>query len=243
MLLGKPFRHFVDSELLEDRQQCKSALERYNDAAKTSSHISAEERGRFFRAIVDPTARQQYLQFRKVSDEGYNGPKGYIGQRTIVESPFNCEYGYNLHIGNDVIVQSGCYVQDACDVRIGDRTMIGPNVKFYGITASVDPTVRKGSHGPVNAGAIRIGDDCFIGGDVLIMPFRKIGNGAVVGAGSVVTKDVKENTVVAGNPAKFIRRIDPGSANADRHHDQDIQEQNEKMLNEMYELAKNGLDR
>ncbi|KAK3110200.1 hypothetical protein LTR53_015767, partial [Teratosphaeriaceae sp. CCFEE 6253] len=69
----------------------------------------------------------------------------------------------------------------------------------------------------------------------------RIGRGAVVGAGSVVTKDVKENTVVAGNPAKVVRRIEPG-ANVDRHHPE-IQEQNESMLAEMLETARRGHDR
>jgi len=79
-------------------------------------------------------------------------------------------------------------MQDACEIRVGDRTIIGPNVKFYGVTTSVDATVRKGSRGTVQGGAIHIGEDCFIGGDVVILPYRKIGKGAVVGAGSVVTK-------------------------------------------------------
>lgn len=236
MLIGRPFLHFIDDVLLNDREQCKGALERYNDAALTSKHISPEERGRFFRAIVDPEARRNYTGYGRGRDEPYDGPKGTVGSGVIVESPFHCEYGYNVHIGDQVVIQAGCVMQDACEIHIGNRTLIGPNVKFYGITASVDPSQRKGSHGHVTAGAIKIGDDCFIGGDVIILPYRKIGNGAVVGAGSVVTKDVKENTVVAGNPAKVIRRIDPGDPNIDRHHP-DIQDQNDKMLQEMRDVA------
>lgn len=188
MLIGRPFLHFVDDVLLNDREQCKGALERYNDAALTSKHISPEERGRFFRAIVDPEARRNYSGYGRGRDESYDGPKGTVGSGVIVESPFHCEYGYNVHIGDQVVIQAGCVMQDACEIHVGNRTLIGPNVKFYGITASVDPSQRKGSHGHVTAGAIKIGDDCFIGGDVIILPYRKIGNGAVVGAGSVVTK-------------------------------------------------------
>ena len=184
MLLGRPFLHFINPELLIDRQQCKGALERYNDAARSTSHVSPEERGRFFRAIVDPTARPEYGR----REEPYAGPRGHIGRQSIVESPFLCDYGYNLHVGDDVVIQSGCYMQDACEIRVGDRTIIGPNVKFYGMSASVDATARKGCRGNVQGGAIHIGEDCFIGGDVVILPYRKIGKGAVVGAGSVVTK-------------------------------------------------------
>jgi len=185
MLKGQPFLHFSDSPLLNDRQQCRGALERYNDAARTSSHISPEERGRLFRAVMEPQTRPS---FRHGLDDPDPSLKGSVGQDAIVESPFSCDYGYNIHLGDFVVIQSGCYMQDACEIHIGNRTIIGPNVKFYGITASVDSNARGGSQGTVQGGAIRIGEDCFIGGDVIILPFRKIGKGAVVGAGSVVTK-------------------------------------------------------
>jgi len=185
MLIGQPFLHFIDDVLLNDRQQCRGALERYNDAARTSSCISPEERGRLFRAIMDPPTRPS---FQKGHAGQYSGPTGTVGHQSIVECPFNCEYGYNIRLGSFVVIQSGCYMQDACEISIGDRTIIGPNVKFYGITASVDSKARKGSQGTVQGGPIKIAEDCFIGGNVTILPFRKIGRGAVVGACSVVTK-------------------------------------------------------
>ncbi|KAK5110768.1 hypothetical protein LTR62_005645 [Meristemomyces frigidus] len=244
MLLGLPFMPYRDSELLSDRDQCKAALERYNDSALASRGHSSEERARFFRAIVEPPFRETY-KLRHAPDTHYSGPKGSVGPNTYVETPFTCDYGFNIHLGEEVLIQPGCYMQDACEISIGARTIIGPNVKFYGTTTSVDASQRKGSQGNFVAGAIRVGDDCFIGGDAIIMPFRKIGNGAVVGAGSVVTKDVKENTVVAGNPAKFIRRIVPGHTGqgVDGHHNSDIQEQNHRMLGEMREEALKHPDR
>ena len=90
-------------------------------------------------------------------------------------------------LGDSVVIQSGCHMQDACEISIGARTIVGPNVKFYGITPSIDPSVRNGGQGPVRGGAIQIGEDCLISGDVVILPHRKIGKGATVGAGSVVT--------------------------------------------------------
>ncbi|KAK0251843.1 hypothetical protein B0A54_11502 [Friedmanniomyces endolithicus] len=239
MLLGRPFRAYHDSELIHDREQCRAALEKYNNSARADSGISTEEKGRLFRAVIEPPFRPgwrpQHLH------EAYSGPKGYVGHSTLIDTPFTCDYGYNIHLADSVLVQAGCYMQDACEIHVGARTIIGPNVKFYGITASVDKNKRQGSEGNFVAGAITVGEDCFIGGDVIILPFRRIGSGAVVGAGSVVTKDVKENTVVAGNPAKVIRRINPGP-NVDQHHPE-IQDQNDAMLSEMVESARRPHDR
>ncbi|TKA81557.1 hypothetical protein B0A55_02996 [Friedmanniomyces simplex] len=239
MLLGRPFRAYHDSELITDREQCRAALERYNDAARAASGISTEEKGRFFKAVIEPPFRPGWRE--RHPHDVYTGPKGYVGHSTLIDTPFTCDYGYNIHLADSVLIQPGCYMQDACEIHVGARTIIGPNVKFYGVTASVDKNKRQGSEGTFVAGAITVGEDCFIGGDVIILPFRRIGSGAVVGAGSVVTKDVKENTVVAGNPAKVIRRINPGP-NVDQHHPE-IQDQNDTMLGEMVETARRGHDR
>ena len=186
MLLGRPFRAYHDRELIHDREQCRAALEKYNNSARADSGISTEEKGRLFRAVIEPPFRPgwraQHLH------EAYSGPKGYVGYSTLIDTPFTCDYGYNIHLADSVLVQAGCYMQDACEIHVGARTIIGPNVKFYGITASVDKNKRQGSEGNFVAGAITVGEDCFIGGDVIILPFRRIGSGAVVGAGSVVTK-------------------------------------------------------
>ncbi|EME83996.1 uncharacterized protein MYCFIDRAFT_101699, partial [Pseudocercospora fijiensis CIRAD86] len=125
---------------------------------------------------------------------------------SIVENPFNCDYGYNIILGNDVLVQKYCYFQDASKIIIGNRTIIGPNVRFCCMTASIDAEQRSGLRGDFMAGPIKVEEDVFIGADCIILPFRTIGKGAVVGAGSVVTRDVKPYTVVAGNPAKPVRR-------------------------------------
>ncbi|UJO24376.1 Putative acetyltransferase [Fulvia fulva] len=230
MMTGQPYRHFIDDELIRDRQSCRRAVESYNQACAASSTASDAEKVRHFRSIRDPRART----FSETMVTTWQGPTGTCGSRTIVESPFTCEYGYNVNLGNDVVIQANCVMQDACTISIGDRTIVGPNVKFYCMTASVDSGLRKGSQGMFLAGAIKVEEDCFIGADVIIMPFRTIGKGAVVGAGSVVTKDVAPFTIVAGNPAKPVRkRIEPGP-NVD-NHDHDIQEQNEKMIQLMKE--------
>lgn len=86
--------------------------------------------------------------------------------------------------------------------------MVGPNVSFFSATHPLDPVVRKGTQGPELGKEIHIGDDCWIGGNAIILPGVTLGRGVVVGAGSVVTKSVPAFTVVAGNPAKVLRKID-----------------------------------
>lgn len=180
MLVGKPFMHYTDPELLEDRDACRLTLERFNNACRPSAGASSEERGRLFMKIVRP---ERFMKLQRACN-----PVGNCGSRVIVNSPFTCEYGYNIHLGHDVVIESGCYMQDACKISIGDRTIVGPNVKFYGLTAPMDPTVRNGSQGLLISGSITIEEDCFIGGNVTILPNRTIRKGSIVGAGTVVSK-------------------------------------------------------
>lgn len=185
MLRGQPFLHYLDQALLLDRQSCKAAVERYNKAAEMTSGISLPERSKLFTQILKPHKR---ADAKSREQQHHSGPIGSVGDHTIVETPFKCEYGYNIHIGKDSIIESGCYLQDAADIYIGQRVMIGHNVKLYCLTASIDSSARKGSQGNLIAGAIKIDDDCFLGADVVVLPFVTIHKHAVVGAGSVVTK-------------------------------------------------------
>lgn len=190
MLRGEPFKYYLDHLLLEDRQACKAIVERYNKAAEMTSGISVAERGKLFTQILKPSKRPDANK----RETPHIGPVGSIGDHTIVETPFKCEYGYNIHIGKDCIIESGSYFQDAADIGIGSRVTIGHNVKLYTITANVDPNAPKGSQSTVVAGAIAIQDDSFLGADVIVLPFVTVGKGAVVGAGSLVTKVCREMT-------------------------------------------------
>lgn len=101
---------------------------------------------------------------------------------------------------------------DTCPITVGARTLIGPNCNFYSGTHPLDPHIRNGTRGPETGQPINIGEDCWLGGNVIVLPGVTIGKGSTVGAGSVVTKDVEPYTCVAGNPARFIRKIDVGAA-------------------------------
>lgn len=100
-------------------------------------------------------------------------------------------------------------------VTIGSRVLFGPNVQVYAATHPLDGHVRQGMRGPELAKPISIGDDVWVGGGAIICPGVTIGDNAVVGAGSVVTRDVEAYTVVAGNPAKVIRRLERPAANGE----------------------------
>lgn len=118
------------------------------------------------------------------------------------------DYGFNVKLGKGVFLNFNSVFLDTCLITIGSRTLVGPNVSFYSATHPLDPLVRKGLEGPEAGKEIHVGEDCWIGGNVIILPGVTIGRGSVVGAGSVVTKSVPEFTVVAGNPARFIKKIE-----------------------------------
>jgi acetyltransferase-like isoleucine patch superfamily enzyme len=122
--------------------------------------------------------------------------------------PIAIDYGYNVRIGKGVFVNFNSVFLDTCLITIGDRTLVGPNVSFYSATHPLDPALRNGLCGPEFGKDIHVQEDCWIGGNVVILPGVTIGRGSTVGAGSVVTKDVPEFTVVAGNPAKILRKIE-----------------------------------
>lgn len=183
MLRGLPCFYYLDNVLGAERRQCKAAVERYNEAADTRSAISSSERAKKFTEILVPHKRHEARSL----EPGW-GPVGSIDDHTVVETPFHCEYGYNIHLGKDTIIEKGCCFYDAADITIGDRCIVGPHTKFQCLVADPNPAKRKGSQGEFTAGAIHVENDVLIGCDVVIHAFVKIGRGAVVESNSVVTK-------------------------------------------------------
>ncbi|KAI5256828.1 trimeric LpxA-like protein [Aureobasidium subglaciale] len=204
MLNGRDYRHFTDPELLSDRAWCRLAIERYNKASKPSFDIDMDGRMRLFRQILQPDRLLHQADSR-------NHPIGTIGSKILIEAPFKCEYGYNIHIADNVVIQAGCVMYDPCAITIGRGTIVGPNVKFYGLgpDTRLDARVRNGSDGKLRGGKIMIEEDCFIGGDVVIMPNVIIGRECVVEPGTVVSSNIQPGKVVAGNPMRIIRDVVP----------------------------------
>jgi acetyltransferase-like isoleucine patch superfamily enzyme len=177
-----PYLHFTDPGLLRERERCTQAVIRYNEGAIPDKNISINQRGEWFSQILEPRKRPQTDQ------KEHHGPQGEIGDYSIVDTPFRCDYGYHIHLGKEVVISAECYLQDGGGIHIGDRVIIGTRTQLLTMTASVDANVRGGSQGRCKAGRILIDDDVFIGAGVIVLPYVTIGKGAVVGAGSVVTR-------------------------------------------------------
>ncbi|WP_118134383.1 sugar O-acetyltransferase [Oceanicella sp. SM1341] len=125
---------------------------------------------------------------------------GSVGDSVTIRPPFFCDYGYNIHIGRDVFLNFNCVLLDVVEIRIGDRTQIGPGVQI--LTADHPRGAAERASFLEFGRPIRIGADVWIGGGALLMPGVTVGDGAVIGAGAVVTRDVAPGATVVGNPAR-----------------------------------------
>jgi len=125
-----------------------------------------------------------------------------------VEAPIHIDYGTNVRPGANVFINFNCAIVDTCLVTIGSRTLFGPNVSLFSGSHPLDPALRNGTQGPEMGKEIHIGEDCWLGGNVIILPGVRIGKGCTIGAGSVVTKDVPPYHVAAGNPARILRKVE-----------------------------------
>lgn len=127
---------------------------------------------------------------------------GKVGNGVFVEAPFHCSYGFNISLGDNVYLNAGATILDSGPVTIGARSMLGPNVQIYCAQHHKDAARR--AAGEEIAYPVRIGQDVWIGGGAIIMPGITIGDAAIIGAGSVVTRDVAAGATVVGNPARPI---------------------------------------
>lgn len=130
---------------------------------------------------------------------------GKRGKNVTIISPFYCDYGYNIEVGDNFFANTNFVVLDGAKVKIGNNVFIAPNVGLYTAGHPLDAARR--NEGLEYAYPITIGDNVWIGGHVCIMPGVTIGNNTVIGAGSVVTKDIPANSLAVGNPCRVIREI------------------------------------
>lgn len=131
---------------------------------------------------------------------------GSTGEKVYIQPNFNCDNGKNIHVGEDFISNYNVTILDIAPVIIGDFCMIGPNTIITTVGHPLSPKKRREKI--ANSKPIRIGNDVWIGGNCTILPGVNIGNNVVVAAGAVVTKDVPDNCIVAGVPAKIIRNLE-----------------------------------
>lgn len=140
---------------------------------------------------------------------------GKAGKGVTVNGHFEALYGAHISVGDDVFINGNCFFQDSNLITLGDRVIIAPDTKFYCGQHDLDATKRfgtreDGSHYLITTTApITVGSDVWIGGNVTVIGGVHIGNNVIVGAGAVVTKDVPDNTVVGGVPARKIKGLPP----------------------------------
>ncbi len=128
-----------------------------------------------------------------------------VGKNVWIEPDFRCEFGKNIIIEDNVYINFGCVILDCAEVYIGENTMLGPNIGIYPVNHSNDAEER--IHGVCYGKPVHIGKNVWLGGDVKILAGVSIGDNAIIGTGSVVTKDIPAGVIAVGNPCKVIRTV------------------------------------
>lgn len=131
-------------------------------------------------------------------------------KEVVILSPIYTDYGYNCRIGEATFINHGAYLMDAGKITIGSHCFIGPNCGMYTAIHAMLPEER--NRGIERAKPIVLGDNVWLGGNVIILPGVTIGSNTVIGAGSVVTKDIPSGVVAAGNPCRVMREITQADA-------------------------------
>jgi|SRR5690606_12323897 len=168
----------LDQQLVDERLNTRLLIKALNDTREDE----VDERKRVLKELIPGAAPDLWLQ-----------------------PPFYCDYGSNMKIGERVFFNFNCVVLDVTWVTIGSRTMFGPNVQIYTATHPLNHKER--SSGLEYAKPIVIGEDVWVGGSAVICPGVTIGDRSVIGAGSIVTKDIPADVFAAGNPCKVIRAL------------------------------------
>lgn len=132
-------------------------------------------------------------------------------ERFYIEPPFRCDYGYNIEIGENFYANYNLVILDCAKVIFGDNVFIGPNVGIYTAGHPLHSDLR--NQELEYALSIRIGDNVWLGGNVIINPGIKIGSNTVIGSGSIVTKNIPANVLAVGNPCKVLRQITDSDRN------------------------------
>lgn len=175
---GKLYDANYDTELIAERAACKELCYDYNRLRPAQTN----EKKRILSELL-----------------------GKTGENFQIEPPFYCDYGYNIEIGENFYANVNCVILDGAKVTFGNNVFIAPNCGFY--TAGHPLDVAQRNQGLEYAYPITIGNNVWIGAQACILPGVTIGDNTVIGAGSVVTKDIPANVVAAGNPCRVIRKI------------------------------------
>jgi len=186
------------TEAVRTEQEKMLAGEMYNPL--DPGLVAGRTRARDLCLALNSTGESQQEERRQILRDLF----GTGGDTVWMQPPFFCDYGRNIELGERVFFNFNCIVLDVCRVRIGDFTLIGPAVQIYTPMHPLNADQRRLEEfgKPVD-----IGSDVWIGGGAIILPGVRIGARAVIGAGSVVTRDVPEGVFAAGNPCRVVRDI------------------------------------
>jgi maltose O-acetyltransferase len=162
--------------------------------------VAGRERARDLCQTLNGTRESQQQERRTILRNLFGGG----GDTVWMQPPFYCDYGSNIYLGTRVFFNFNCVVLDVCEVRIGDYTLFGPGVQILTPMHPLNARLRRERE---FAKPVEIGSDVWIGGGALILAGVRIGSRTVIGAGSVVTRDVPDAVFAAGNPCRVIRDV------------------------------------
>jgi maltose O-acetyltransferase len=183
---------------MTELEKCNAGLVySFSDPEMVARKGRAIEQCEAYNAISGTDYETQYRHLKQML--------GAVGKRVWIAKTFNCDCGKNIFIGNDFTGNFNLTILDIREVCIGNNVMIGPNTLITTVGHPFSPKGRRQYH--ASAKPVRIGNDVWIGGNVTILPGVTIGNNVVVAAGAVVTKDIPDNTLVGGIPAKKLKDL------------------------------------
>ena len=164
--------------------------------------MEQQKRARKLTQELNTVDRSDFEKIEKIVKELLGKSEG-----AFINPPFYCDYGFNIEVGKNFYANYNCTILDVGKVTIGDNCMFAPNVAIYTAGHPIHPDSRNSMY--EYGIQVSIGDNCWLGGNTIVCPGVKIGNNVVIGAGSVVTKDIPANVVAMGTPAKVVREITP----------------------------------
>lgn len=160
----------------------------------------AREKARDLCQALNSTRESQTKERRAILEKLL----GAGGGSASIQPPFFCDYGSNIHLGERVYFNFNCIVLDVCEVRIGDFSLFGPAVQILTPLHPLDSALRRQQE---LGKPISIGSDVWVGGGAIILPGVRIGDRSVIGAGSVVTRDIPAGVLAVGNPCRIVRDV------------------------------------
>lgn len=189
-----------DHKIMTEKEKCAAGL-LYNanyDQELIQERITAKDLCGEYNQLKNSDTEVRTSLLKKIL--------GKTGQNICIEPAFWCDYGYNIEAGENFYANHNLVILDCAKVTFGDNVFIGPNCSFY--TASHPIDAKQRNEGLETAHPIQVGNNVWFGGNVVVLPGISIGNNSVIGAGSVVTKDIPDNVVAVGNPCKPVRNIE-----------------------------------